>query len=169
MKYFSIIAITMILLVSCNEASVEEGTTNLEAEDEITYASFGDEITPADPISAAELLEKMKSMDAADTLENIKFTGEIGQVCQKQGCWMRIAMSEDEDIIVRFKDYGFFMPFNADGSMAVVEGRAFIHLTSVEELKLKAQEAGESEEDIAAITAPEIFYEFTAHGVLIEE
>ncbi|MCC5924063.1 MAG: DUF4920 domain-containing protein [Crocinitomicaceae bacterium] len=169
MKYFSIIAITMFFLVSCNEASVEEETTNLETEMEITYASFGEEITPGHPISAAELLVKMQAMDAIDTLENIKFTGEIGQVCQKKGCWMRIAMNEDEDIIVRFKDYGFFMPFNADGSMAIVEGRSFIRMKSVEELQLKAQEAGESEEEILAITAPEIIYEFIAHGVLIEE
>lgn len=169
MNYFSIIAIALFLLVSCNEASVEEGTTNLEAETEITYAAFGEEISSDQPIAATVLLEKMKSMDATDTLENIKFTGEIAQVCQKKGCWMTIPLNDEEDIVVRFKDYGFFMPFNADGSNAIVEGKAFVNVTSVEELQNRAEEAGKIEDEIAAITTPEIVYNFTAHGVLIEE
>jgi len=82
---------------------------------------------------------------------------------------MNVALNDDENAFVRFKDYGFFMPLNASGSEAVVHGKAFIEVVSIEELKHYAKDGGKSQEEIDAITAPKITYAFTADGVLIKE
>lgn len=165
---FSFVLI-MSLFVSCNEN--ETNSTNEEAsssEPEITYAYFGDSITAENALTGEEMLAKYKALNEGDTID-VKFTGIIEQVCQTKGCWMSVLLSEEEDSYVRFKDYGFFMPFNAAESEAIVNGKAFISVKSVEDLKAAAEEEGLSEEEIAAITTPDISYRFEADGVLIKE
>jgi hypothetical protein len=68
------------------------------------------------------------------------------------------------NVHVTFKDYGFFVPKDSKGHEMIVEGRAFIEETDVETLKHYAEDAGESEEDIAAITSPKLNYRFIAEG-----
>jgi hypothetical protein len=80
---------------------------------------------------------------------------------------MRLEMPENKESFVRFKDYGFFVPKDIADSQAVVHGKAFVSETSIEELKHYAEDAGKSEEEIAAITAPEVTYGFTADGVYL--
>ena len=81
---------------------------------------------------------------------------------------MSMPIGADDEIFVRFKDYGFFVPLNADGRIATIEGWAYKEVMTVEELKHYAFDAGESDEVIAAITAPEVSYTFMAKGVVIE-
>ena len=40
---------------------------------------------------------------------NVKIEGEILSSCPMKGCWMKIR-AEKDTILVRFKDYGFFVP-----------------------------------------------------------
>ena len=82
---------------------------------------------------------------------------------------MTVALNDDQTTMVRFKDYGFFVPMNAGDRNAVMEGKAFVRETSVEELKHYAKDAGKSEEEIAKITEPKRELAFEASGVLIEE
>ena len=62
--------------------------------------------------------------------------------------------------------YGFFIPLNAEGSV-IVSGKAFISETSVDDLKHYAEDSGDTEEIIEAITIPEKTYSFEADGVLL--
>ena len=39
-----------------------------------------------------------------------KITGKVTEVCQEKGCWMKIERENGEQLMVKFKDYGFFMP-----------------------------------------------------------
>ena len=71
--------------------------------------------------------------------------------------------------MVRFTDYGFFMPLNSDNKDVIVEGRAFVSEISAEELQHYAKDAGKSEEEIAKITEAEFTYAFEADGVLMSE
>ena len=169
MKIFlSFAVLGLLLATSCtseNETTVEETSVVNVLEG---YAVFGDTIHPEGAISAEEMLVKYQEMQEGDTLE-VKFSSVIENVCQNKGCWMYLELNDEESAYIRFKDYGFFMPFNASESVAIVEGKAFVSVRSVEALQHDAEDEGLSEEEIAAITEPEVSYSFTAHGVLIKE
>jgi len=92
--------------------------------------------------------------------------GTITEVCPVKGCWMRVTDGDDE-VFVRFKDYGFFVPRNAAGHRAVIHGVAEAKVVSVEELRHYAQDAGKTAEEIAAITAPGTQITFMAGSVEI--
>lgn len=150
-------------LTACkNEISTTEN------EEKILYSGFGDSISSDGYISKEELYGKYKNLKEGDTLE-VKFLSSIKNVCQKKGCWMNVELSDSENAFIRFKDYGFFMPLNASGSEAIMEGKAFVSVESVDDLKHYAKDAGKSQEEVDAITEPEITYSFTATGVLIKQ
>jgi len=132
-----------------------------------TYKSFGDEISDAGVISKEEMSTKFKNLKVGDTL-SVKFASKINSVCKKKGCWMKLDLGEDESM-VRFKDYGFFMPLNSDNREVIVNGKAYVTEISVEELQHYAKDAGKSDEEIAKITEPKFTYAFLADGVLMKE
>lgn len=97
----------------------------------------------------------------------IKIKGEILSTCPMKGCWMKLSVAQDT-ILVRFKDYGFFVPkIGAEGKLAVVNGQIFIDTLSIPQLKHYAEDAGKSKEEISKITNPEITISFLAEGVVI--
>ena len=71
--------------------------------------------------------------------------------------------------MVRFKDYGFFMPLDAAGKEVIVAGKAFVKEVSVADLKHYAEDAGKSSEEIATITEPAMEFAFEANGVLLKK
>ncbi len=156
-----------IAFVSCkNEKEATEGKVE-DVKKEIAYASFGMEINDADALTSERMMEHYKGLKAGDTV-NAKMKAKIVEVCSKKGCWMKLDMDGENQVMVKFKDYGFFMPLNAEGDV-VVNGKAFITETSVDELRHYAEDAGKSEEEIAAITEPKFEYRFEADGVLLEQ
>lgn len=99
----------------------------------------------------------------------VKFEGEVTATCAKKGCWMDVASGEDT-VFVRFLDYGFFVPTEgAEGKRTIMEGEAFFDTITVDMLKHYAEDAGESEDVIEAISEPELRLAFTATGVMIED
>lgn len=164
MKKIVIIAALTVALVSCNKK--EE--TVVKSESKIAYASFGDKITQENAITKEEMLAKYKTLKSGDTLK-VKLATKINEICQNKGCWMTLDLGKDENAFVKFKDYGFFVPMNAQKRESIVEGKAFVEETSVAELKHYAEDEGKSTEDIAKITEPKTEYKFLAHGVLISK
>jgi hypothetical protein len=53
--------------------------------------------------------------------------------------------------------------------LAIVSGKAFVDVVSVDELKHYAKDGGKSKEEIAKITKPEVTYSFLASGVYIKK
>ena len=150
--------------VACNSANTEN-TSEAATPEESTLHYYGDTITGEGAIDPSEFLALM---DGKDSL-NVKIEAKIKEVCKKKGCWMKMDIAGNESF-VRFKDYGFFVPLEGvDGKMAVMEGVAFTDTLSVDFLKHLAEDAGRSEEEIAAIDAPEIGVNFEAFGVIIRE
>ena len=96
-----------------------------------------------------------------------KITGKVTDVCQKMGCWMKLENSQCETLMVKFKDYGFFMPKDIVGKEVVLEGEATVTETSVKQLKHYAKDAGKSKKEIAQIKAPKKETVFVANGVLV--
>jgi hypothetical protein len=125
---------------------------------------FGDTINADGAMPVTEFLNKIKDVDSIE----IKLEAKITEVCQKKGCWMDLDLENGETMTVRFKDYGFFVPKDADGRIAIIEGWAKKDTTSVELLRHYAEDAGKTKEEIEAITEPEIGYSFEAKGVIIK-
>lgn len=143
------------------EASAEENGT-MPGDDEV--GNFGAEVDPQGAVAVGEVPAMLEGQDSVF----VKVKGAINACCQKKGCWMTMAMGDDE-MMVRFKDYGFFVPKGASGKEAVAEGWAYRSEISVDELRHYAEDEGKSEEEIAAITEPEVQITFMADGVVIAE
>ena len=105
----------------------------------------------------------------ADTENLIKIEGEILSSCPMKGCWMKIK-SEEDTILVRFKDYGFFVPKDGiAGDQTIINGKLSIDTLSVALLRHYAEDAGKSLEEINKITESEVSMTFLADGVLIRK
>ncbi|MEM9990714.1 MAG: DUF4920 domain-containing protein [Bacteroidota bacterium] len=125
---------------------------------------FGEKITAIDAVAFSDLLRKMSSQDSLTT----KVVGTVESVCQMKGCWMNIvAEGTGEEMFVKFKDYGFFMPKGISGRQVVMEGTAYREVTSVDELRHYAEDEGQSAEEIAKITEPQEELKFMANGVVL--
>jgi hypothetical protein len=163
MKKIMLLAVIALAFTSCKNNGQDT------KEEKVSYAKFGDSITAEGAITGAELLEKYKTLkDSTDTL-NVKVISKIKEVCQKKGCWMNLELSGKEVAFVKFKDYGFFVPKNASGSEVIANGKAFVNIISIDELKHYAKDEGKSQASIDSITKPEITYSFLADGVLIKK
>ena len=55
---------------------------------------------------------------------------------------MNLDLKNDKQVMVRFKNYGFFVPKDIEGKDVIVEGKAFIDILSIDELKHYAFDAG---------------------------
>ncbi len=165
----NVILIVMVVIVfySCKNEGANKSVKEIEKQ-EVKYLSFGENIKAENSISSAEMAEKYKNLKEGDTL-NIKFSAPIKEVCKKKGCWMKLDLGNGEETYVNFKDYGFFMPMNADGKEVIVNGKAFVKIAAVDELQHLAKDAGTSEEEIAKITDPKYTLAFEADGVLMKE
>ncbi len=140
-------------------------TTSVYAQDD-SYQSFGEKITAESAITVDDLLSHLSVKDSVEA----KVYGQIDNICQMKGCWMNIKdeIASQEVVFVQFKDYAFFVPKDASGQDVVIEGIAYRELTPVEELRHYAEDAGQSEEEIAKITEPKEEIRFMAKGVLIK-
>ena len=125
--------------------------------------TFGEVITANSSIAVSELPAVMADKQQAD----VKIEGKVLDVCPKKGCWMTLEMPDKSTVLVKFKDYGFFVPLELIGKTVVLEGQAKKIETSVEELKHYAEDAKKSKEEIAAITEPKKEIRLTANGVLV--
>lgn len=166
MKKIFILATLVFAFVSCKNQA--EQTVTTEPESEITYSNFGADIIAENAINQTEMLDKFINLKEGDTIP-VKFKSTILDVCQKKGCWMSMDLEGDKDAFVRFTDYGFFVPLDASQQESIVEGRAFLSVVTVDELKHYAKDGGKSQEEIDAITEPKITYAIQADGVLIQD
>ena len=104
-----------------------------------------------------------------NTSSKVKIEGEILSSCPMKGCWMKISVEKDT-VLVRFKDYGFFVPKNGiEGKSTIINGKLSVDTLSIAQLQHYAEDAGKSKEEIALISKPEITISFLADGVLIKE
>ena len=124
---------------------------------------YGDKIKPEGAINTDEFVSKMGTSDSM----NVKLKAKINEACKKKGCWMNVDLGNGQAMMVRFKDYGFFVPKDCDGRNAIMEGVAFKEVVGVDMLRHYAEDAGKSKEEIAKITEPETRWSFEANGVII--
>ncbi|KAA2218206.1 MULTISPECIES: DUF4920 domain-containing protein [Maribacter] len=128
---------------------------------------FGAWVDETNVGTSNEMMSLYNGLSANDTLTT-KFVGKVKEVCQAKGCWMKVELSNGNEAMVRFKDYGFFVPRHIAGKNVVVDGLAFVEEMSVEDQKHYAKDAGANEEELSKITTPKKTYGFEASGVLIK-
>ena len=179
-KFFAVSLAVAALLAACSNHNTNPNfpvTNQVEAEgheahgehdahgakEEKATGSFGAKIDENGALAAADLV---KSLEGKDSVVG-KFTAPITAACQKKGCWMTVDAAGQE-VQVTFKDYGFFVPKNAAGHTAVMEGVARKEELSVATLKHYAEDEGKTKAEIAAIKKPETKYTFEATGVIIK-
>jgi hypothetical protein len=168
MKRFSILLATGLLFVlfsgcgSDSTAGETVASTTVPVKD--VASSFGAEFTADEVVPADQLLTTYERTELVDTLQTT-LKGTVNSVCQAKGCWMTIAAGEGEEMMVKFKDYGFFMPKDISGREVVMHGMAYYQITPVDELRHFAEDAGKSPEEIAEITEPKTELHFLADGV----
>ena len=156
-------ALCLFAFQSCQ--SVAQGTAEkvkLEGQ-EFEGTSFGKGITSSTLQAYDTVLESLKSSNEVETTVKAK----VNEVCQAKGCWMILADGNSTEMMVKFEDYGFFMPKDISGKEVIIQGKAFKEVTPVDELRHYAEDAGKSKEEIAAITEAKEELKFMATGVLL--
>ena len=138
-----------------------------EHKKELSYLSFGGEISDKEILSNDLVVETYKNLKVGDTI-NMKFSATVNEVCQAKGCWMLLDI-DTEEAMVKFKDYGFFMPKNIVNKEVIVNGKAFISEISVDEQRHYAEDSGKSDDEIAKIIEVQKTLSLEADGVLLIE
>lgn len=170
MKKLIVLLSIFTLLFACkseNKESKVPDTTEIKSKLDESYSSFGEKISDKNLLSKKEIIETYKNLKVGDTAI-VKFAAKVNEVCQSKGCWMRLNIG-DQEAMVKFKNYGFFMPKNIANKEVIVHGKAFIAEISIEEQRHYAEDAGKSEEEIAVIIEVEKTLSFEADGVLLIE
>ncbi len=169
----SLLGIALLVGVSCgqqpkgydqNEHSHDQHDHDNSEVELPSTVSFGEAITKDGALAVEEVL----ALIADNENTEVRVTGTIKEVCQHTGCWMKFDFGDGEEIMVHMKDHEFYVPMDAAGKKAWVEGVATREMISVNMLKHYAEDAGKSQEEIDAITEPQMTYTLDAKGVIIE-
>jgi hypothetical protein len=126
---------------------------------------YGKKFKANNPISTSELSSKMGDQLK---LADVVMAGEITEVCQAEGCWVRMKNEGGKDIFVKFKEGTFVIPKDLAGHKATVYGTASKKTVSVAQQKHFAEDAGKSDEEIAKITEPKEELRVDATGIIVE-
>jgi hypothetical protein len=126
--------------------------------------TYGKSFKVAEAQSAEALSQKLEK---EAKIPNVTVKGEIAQVCQAEGCWLKMKNPGGEDMLVKFKNHAFLIPKDTKGT-ATVFGTAVRKTISVEERRHMAEDAGQTKEEIAAITTPKSEVRIEAEGLVVE-
>lgn len=167
MKNINILVVFLLFFAACKGQESKKMKAN-KTDITVAYQSFGEKIEASGSISGQDMVQKYNALTPSDTMQT-KFTATVSEVCQAKGCWMKLKLQDGQETMVRFKDYGFFMPKDITGKEVIVNGKAFVEAMSVDGQKHYAKDGGKSDTEIAQITKPTKTYSFEADGVLLKE
>ncbi len=167
MKNFNILIVFLLVLARVGGQETPKADPNTH-KSIVDLPYFGKKIDLQGSISIGEMTRKFAAMSVSDTIKS-KFTAQVIDVCQAKGCWMNLQLSNGREVMVRFKDYAFFVPKNIAGKKVVVNGLAYVEDMGIEDQRHFAKDKGRSAKEIDQITRPKRTYGFEADGVLIQE
>lgn len=105
---------------------------------------FGDPVPEGATVPLAQVLAEPQ----AHGDDPLLLEGHVRRVCQRKGCWMELATGPDEGAPacrVTFQDYGFFVPTDADGAHARLQGRIAVDTIPAEHVAHLEEEGGRFE------------------------
>jgi hypothetical protein len=130
----------------------------------VAGSSFGEKVTVNKPVTPQQLAIILKNK--AGQKVNVQLKAEVTEVCTKEGCWIKVK-GVDGNMMVKMKDHSFLVPVALNGKTIVLDGIAEIKVTSVDQLKHYAEDAGKSKEEIDAIKEPKQEVVINATGILV--
>ncbi|MDH7444474.1 DUF4920 domain-containing protein [Aquimarina sp. 2201CG14-23] len=168
MKKIALLFAGLSCLIACNSTQKEEESFSVKDVAIQEYNNFGGAVSSDKIYYKNVIAEKYQNLEEGDTID-IAFASTVNDVCKAKGCWMKVALDNGQETMVKFKDYGFFVPKDIEKDSVIVQGKAYVSETSVEELRHLASDAGKTEAEIAAITTPKKTFSFMAEGVLVKQ
>lgn len=134
-----------------------------------TELVFGEsfEFSSEPALDVDAILAEVREREDKEKTAPVQLTGEVVKVCQSKGCWLTLTASDGTEMRIRFKDYGFFVPKDLPGTQVALKGVAWKEVTSVATLRHYAEDEGADEQEVNAITRPEVEYMFEASGVRV--
>ena len=104
------------------------------------FEQFGDPLsTKIATVDFAEIVAAPETFDGKEIITN----GTVRASCQKRGCWMEVRPDAERagaSATVRFKDYGFFMPYDSQGARVRFQATVEVAiLTKGEVLEMEAE------------------------------
>ena len=167
-KTVLVLAFTMLML-GCKDKENQEGMSEAPTPDNKDAETlYGEDFINVKILSPDQVGDIYSNLKPGDTV-NVTFKAPVQAVCKEKGCWMQVDVGNADPVMVRFKDYGFFVPKDIENKDVTVHGRAFIAEIGLEERRHLAADAGKNQKAIDAITKPERSMGFTADGVKIAE
>jgi hypothetical protein len=123
---------------------------------------FGAAFTRSDATPLAAVVAK--SDEAVGSTVQVR--GRVTSVCKKKGCWFVIQDADAPSVRVTMKDYGFFVPKDCDGKLAVVEGELQRKIITEKTRKHLAEDEGK---DPSTVTGDKEELGLVATGVQLEQ
>ncbi|GAB3815899.1 DUF4920 domain-containing protein [Pontibacter rugosus] len=162
-------AATILLLAissyACNQAKSPVENQSALQQNNASGVVYGAAFTEGNVLPASALLA---AIDNKDSLQ-ATIAAEVVESCQAKGCWMDVKLTDNSNMKVTFKDYGFFLPVeDLEGREVIFTGTAKREVISVEDQQHYAKDAGKTAAEIAAITAPKEELRFVADGVILK-
>ena len=115
---------------------------------------------------SAVAVDELKSKLVDDQFEG-QVKGKVIEVCQAEGCWIKVQRADGSAMMVRAKDHSFLMPANIVGKTVLIEGAATVKEVSEAQRRHYAEDAGKSKEEIEKIKGAEKDVQFAAKGVKV--
>lgn len=163
MKNYKIFLLFTLLMSNLLAVSQEINTGKNDL-----YFYVGEEVVTSNILSASQMQQRYENLEVGDTLD-ISFRGKVTSVCKEKGCWMKVDLEDGREVMVKFKDYAFFVPKDIEDKEVIMQGKAYITEMSVEDQQHYAEDAGKSSGEINAIRKPKVTLSFMAQGVKIKK
>lgn len=147
-----ILAVAGVIVGSCGSGTTPEGTLYGKAVD--TALVIGPDEAVAQLANSSNLI--------------CTINGTVEQVCQAEGCWLKLKLKDNSSLLVRTREHAFKVPKDLAGRLVYVAGTAHMDTTDVATLQDYAKDEGKPDSVIAAITQPEISPVVEADGILVK-
>ena len=153
MKTIHILVLTVAaLFFACGGDSASTGETK-----------FGQDIDTASALTTDQALALLDSSTSA----SCTVMGNVSEICQAEGCWLKLSLSDGSGLLVMMKEHSFAVPKTINGKSVFVGGIITRDTTSVATLQEYAKEDGKTADEIAAITEPEIKPVVVPTGIIV--
>ncbi len=163
MRNFNFLLLLSFIMISFAGFSQEKNTGKNDL-----YFSVGEEVDVKNILSVYQMQERYEDLRVGDTL-SLTFRGDVTSVCKEKGCWMKVGLEDGREVMVKFKDYAFFVPKDIEDKEVIMEGKAYVTEMSVEDQRHYAEDAGKTAAEVEAIKEPAVTLSFLAEGVKIKK
>lgn len=130
---------------------------------------YGKDLTVKEKTAIADIMMNPQKFDG----KRVLIEGEIEEVCQMMGCWIKITdKSSKESMLFKVEDGVIEFPKDGKGKRVRAEGVVSVTTSTKEELikqgQHEAQEQGK-EFDSSSITGPKVVVRVNGEGAIIED